>query len=367
MADRELSNALASGELSSIQLGGVTTAEKVLKKSEIDAVYETIVNVDAIDTRVSAVESPTVIPFVPQATPPTYAEGNVFYNSNSGTMDVHGAYNDVTVQIGREQHIEVVNNTGALIPNGAACRHNGVSGGKVQVELAIADSFTNAIILGVATHDIANGATGILTTFGIINDLDTSGATIGVPLYLSDTIAGTYSHTPPDILTQVGGALTNDALTGQIFVSLENNISFPTVLAYMNNGSSATSLGATFVDVNGYLTHGNVFMPYNQTTGEITVPSTGIYTLTVNMALLFDAVGPAEEQITLRILGSISGATDIPVIVGRNGGGASAYPTITFNATAGEVVKLQLACSTTTLTNVTYPLMTFEIESTNVR
>jgi len=85
------------------------------------------------------------------------------------------------------------------------------------------------------------------------------------------------------------------------------------------------------------------------------------------MSLLFDAVGPSEETVTLRILGSVSGANDIPVSVPRNSGAASAYPTMTFSATAGEVVKLQLACSTTTLTNVTYPLMTFEIESTNVR
>jgi len=225
MADRELSNALASGELSSIQLGGVTTEEKVLKKSEIDEVHETIVNVDAIDTRVTAVEAPTSIPFTPTTTP-AHVEGQIYYNNDTGTIDVHGAYSDVTLQIGREQHIEVVNNTGALIPNGAACRHDGVSGGKTQVALAIANSFTNAIILGIATHDIANGATGILTTFGIINGLDTSLAQVGVPLYLSDTIAGTYSETPPDILTQVGGALTSDALNGQVFVPLEKNISF---------------------------------------------------------------------------------------------------------------------------------------------
>ena len=58
MSDRELSNALASGEIAGIQLGGVLSADKVLKQSEVDA-KDTVVNnkVTALDARVTSIEA----------------------------------------------------------------------------------------------------------------------------------------------------------------------------------------------------------------------------------------------------------------------------------------------------------------------
>jgi len=56
MADRELSNALSSGELSNIQLGGTATGDRVLTNDEIDAGYTTIATTTALDARVTDIE-----------------------------------------------------------------------------------------------------------------------------------------------------------------------------------------------------------------------------------------------------------------------------------------------------------------------
>lgn len=56
MADRELSNALSSGELSNIQLGSTATGDRVLTSDEVAATYETITNVDALEVRVTHLE-----------------------------------------------------------------------------------------------------------------------------------------------------------------------------------------------------------------------------------------------------------------------------------------------------------------------
>lgn len=279
MADRELSNALASGELSSIQLGGVTTAEKVLKKSEIDAVYETIVNVDAIDTRVTAVESPTSIAFTPTTTP-SHVEGTAYYNAAKEEFRLQGPYTGVEVAVGHGMHTHVVNNTASIITKGTACRHNGVAAGVVQVVPAQADSFTNADIFGVATADIAIGANGAITTFGEIEDVDTSGVPSGVPLYLSDTVAGTWTATPPNIVSQVGGALTQDAVTGRLFVSIQNNRNIPTVFAGMQGKTvPLVSATTTVQDITGYVSKTENVSTADITTGVITVSNNGEYRL----------------------------------------------------------------------------------------
>jgi hypothetical protein len=51
MADRELQNILNSGEIATIFMGGANTADKLLKRSEIEAIT------NPIDTRVSALEA----------------------------------------------------------------------------------------------------------------------------------------------------------------------------------------------------------------------------------------------------------------------------------------------------------------------
>jgi len=273
MADRELSNALSSGEITNIQLGGINAVDKVLKQSEVDTKLDSY-------TKKDGTTSQEKVLFTAQALPPTYAKSNMFFNDQIGTVSIQGDFNDVTLDIGQEMHMRIVNNTGATITNGQACRHGGVSGGIPQALLAIANSFDNARILGIATHDIPTGTEGILTTFGIVNGLDTSTTTVGVPLYLSDTIAGSFTETPPAIATQIGGALTQDALTGQVFASIENNKNIPTVFAGMQDqtvGNETYSVTAVAQDIDDYLASNTHVMVVDELTGIVTLSNTGNY------------------------------------------------------------------------------------------
>jgi len=277
MGNRELSNALSSGEILSVFLGGVDTADKVLKTSEVDAKVK--VTDDKLVDYVKKDGTVTITKelFEELIASPAYANGNLY--AKDGALNYQGLYNDVTLQIGREMHIEVINNTGVTILNGKAVTNNGVSGGIPQIKLAQADTFANAIILGVATHDIAHGSKGIITTGGIIHDLNTSTTTLGVPLYLSAIDAGDWVETAPDIASQIGGALVQDASIGELFVKIRNNIVIPNVIGLLQKQATGGiyNLAAIAQNIENYATDGNVGVIVDLPNGTITVPVDGFY------------------------------------------------------------------------------------------
>jgi len=65
------------------------------------------------------------------------------------------------------------------------------------IALARADSFTTCEVIGMATHDIPNNTVGKVTTFGLVNDLDTSAFADGAIIYLSASTAGLITSTVP--------------------------------------------------------------------------------------------------------------------------------------------------------------------------
>ncbi len=296
---------------------------------------------------------------------PAPTAGQFYYANNR--LNMGNAYG-TNLQIGQEQYIEISNATGSIIPNGSAVYMIGLSGGLPSVGLAIANSFSTARILGVATMDIADGTNGLITTFGLVHEINTNGFTPGVPLYLSDTVPGGFTETPPEILSQIGIVLVSDLTIGEIIVSRSNLINLPTVLAYMNAGTAGGTLTEDVItDVINYANAGNIFMPYDANTGEITIPSNGIYGITVNMTLEYDAIGNAEEDFDILIRGTINGDTVIPVKLPRNSTGTSFSISQSFNASVNEVVTVALRPVDSTLTGVSYGMMGFEIESKNIR
>lgn len=285
MADKELATINVSGELASIQLGDVVSGNRVLTRDEIEA-KDTV-----LSDRIDSLESPTSTKYVPQGTAPTYQEGQVYYNDTTGTLDVQGEYSDVILQVGREMHMEVLNNTGATIPNGSIVRHNGVSSGVVQVVLALADDYSTSNILGVATHDIPNATKGAITTFGIVGGIDTSTLPVGTPLYLSPTTPGAFTDIPPDIASQVGGAITSDA-QGQLFVTIENHINTPAVIGVMENqtlGNDSYSITSTPQAIINYNTSGNIVIGVDALAGTVTVPKDGFYRVSFNASISFSS------------------------------------------------------------------------------
>lgn len=271
MADRELSNALSSGELSNIQLGGTGTAQKVLSQAEIDAKLVPFINKDG-----TTIQDKALIKDLTGAEP-SYTEGQLYYAN--GTLAFQGKHVGGDVEIGRKTQVEVVNNTGVTLLKGKAVRYDSIAGGNPAVVLAKADNFLNAQGLGITAHDIPNGQSGEVVTFGQIRSLDLSSFAEGNILYLSDTVAGEFTTTPPDIASSIGIVFNNDAIDGILFANPTPNIVFPPTIARnkgQNDGNYSLVAGVPS-NVIDYSTKLEVISTSNILTGVINCPASGTY------------------------------------------------------------------------------------------
>lgn len=155
----------------------------------------------------------------------SFEEGKIFYDATNKTVSAMIA-GDVTLQIGQESHVLVYNDTGVTIPNGSVVRTTGVNGGMQTIGLAQADTPQNSLVLGMATQDILDGNSGLITTRGVVRDLNTSTYTTNFPLYLSPTVPGGVTQTMPtsvsDYVVEVGRTLDVGA-SGSIYINLSSN------------------------------------------------------------------------------------------------------------------------------------------------
>ena len=164
------------------------------------------------------------IDLVPQSPKPAWQEGRFFYDDAEGAFGMYTDFSDVTLQVGFENWVRVRNVTGQTIPNGSVVYVNGVSANLPSIALAKADAIATSRILGVTTTDVLDISEGIVTTFGVVHDINTFGMTPGNPIYLSDTVAGTFTETAPSRAVKVGFIKTALAL-GDVLVIPENAFS----------------------------------------------------------------------------------------------------------------------------------------------
>lgn len=305
----------------------------------------------------------------PQVTPLSpHVIGQIYFDEDSGTTRIQGGIPGVEVEVGHGEHIHVVNNTGAIIPKGAACRHDGVASGKVQAALAIATSFDNARVFGLASQEIGIGDDGALTTSGEIRDMDTNGLPVGIPLYLSDTNAGEYTSTIPGIVSQVGGAITADAITGRFYVQTINNSNLPTVLGGVQGqtvGNDTYTLTGTPQDINDYALTETIVMGVDALNGVLTLSNTGNYRMHFTADISFTSLTSTRSVIVefydITNTTSIFGYTkNIP----RDATEDSFSFNIPFSSVLGTEYKMRVYASTTM--DVTFEDISFDIESINI-
>ncbi|RKZ99181.1 MAG: hypothetical protein DRQ42_08235, partial [Gammaproteobacteria bacterium] len=297
---------------------------------------------------------------------PAHVPGQM-YSANGG-LNYHGDYPEVTLQVGQEQYIEVVNVSGATILNGQAVKYVGISNNVPAVNLAIANSFIDGKVIGIATMEIPDGSKGLITTFGSVAELDTSAFAAGDYLYLSESTPGGFVTVPPDILSYIGVVLISDITVGKIFTRINNLAVLPTIYGAMVTGSAANSFSAnTYYPVVNYASGDDVTMPVDLTNGTIYVPSTGKYKFTANVVLNFNSIGNAKEDIFLGIFdeGDVL-VHEIQDFLGKDSEAGSFYPSFLFDAVAGKSYHIALMCSVT-LTNITYSLVSFDITSVHIR
>ena len=124
--------------------------------------------------------------------------GKVLWNNQDGTLEFQLKGGNVTLQIGEEQVIRVVNKTGVDIGDGVAVYLSGAQGQRPKVALAKADSdITSATTIGITTEAIAKNAEGFVTVAGLVHKIDMGTAAEGDVIYLSPTTAGAFTPTKP--------------------------------------------------------------------------------------------------------------------------------------------------------------------------
>jgi hypothetical protein len=121
---------------------------------------------------------------------------------------------------------QVRNETGATLTKGTVVYVTGASGNKVTVSKAQANGdATSAQTFAILLENIPNNQNGYAVTSGLLENLDTSAYAAGTQLYLSPTVAGTYTSTKPsapDHLVYVGVIERSHVNQGTMLVRIQN-------------------------------------------------------------------------------------------------------------------------------------------------
>jgi hypothetical protein len=160
------------------------------------------------------------------------------WNDSDGTVDLGLKGGNVTLQVGQEQILRVVNKTGAnlLESQYRAVRirlaaEGGSQGQRLAVVLAQGNNDTNSTdTIGIVTENITDNQEGFICTSGIIRGINTTGSLQGETwadgdiIYLSPTTPGVITKvkpTAPDHSVILGYVIYAHNVNGKIFVKCE--------------------------------------------------------------------------------------------------------------------------------------------------
>lgn len=185
-------------------------------------------NADIIMSSLRNIVNPNIIKFNTSPTVATPVEGDVYWDSVRHVL-VAKADGEATMQVGLELWDRGWNSSGVPLLNGSVVYPMGINNGLGDARLALANSYDTATWpLALTTVEIADGASGQVTVFGDVNDIDTSptGHNLSLgPVYLSDTVPGGMTSTPPthpSIKYLIGFCKVVHATEGVVFVMQDN-------------------------------------------------------------------------------------------------------------------------------------------------
>jgi len=182
-----------------------------------------------------AIENLTYLEF-DTAAAHTVGVGELAWNNTDGTLDLGLKGGNVTLQIGQEQIVRVVNKTATnvnlLQANYQVVRITGAQGQRLKVDLALAT--TNALsaqTIGVVTETINDNQEGFITVSGLVRGINTTGSlqtetwADGDIIYLSPTTAGNITNVKPiapNHLIVIGYVVSAHITQGSIYVKVDN-------------------------------------------------------------------------------------------------------------------------------------------------
>lgn len=161
---------------------------------------------------------------------PAYAEGKLFYDNVHHTFTFFDSISGTSIQVGQENILFGINDSGVQINNGELVYISGHNGTNKLMKLANSNSRgTSQGTIAMATHNIAIGAEGKFTRIGTVRDLDTIGCAAGDTLYLSN-VDGEFTNvrpTSPLYIVILGTCSKSHLTEGEIEVSINagNNTS----------------------------------------------------------------------------------------------------------------------------------------------
>lgn len=160
-------------------------------------------------------------------TAPTPLEGRIYWDSVNKQLAYNTDMGAVTVNPGFETLLRVKNDSGVAIENGDAVY---ITGSDINhnptVDIADASNENKLQVVGLATMDIPNGEYGIITRFGIIDPVDTTGFNAGQKIYLSPVTPGKFVGTAPkfpNYAVRLGNVLEPGS-TGSVIVNIQTDV-----------------------------------------------------------------------------------------------------------------------------------------------
>ena len=153
---------------------------------------------------------------------PTYLEGKVWYDQDEHAIANHTADSEYTHYAGQRDILRGRNSSGSTILKGTPVYSSGVhiSGHPIHghhplIYPADASDNTKIDVLGIAAHDIADGAHGYIISRGWLDGLNTAALTTGNPFHLAPS-GGFVEAAPsyPNYPVQLGTVLTQDSAGG---------------------------------------------------------------------------------------------------------------------------------------------------------
>ena len=222
----------------------------------------------------------------------TPANARLTWDTTNQTLDLGIGSGSVNALLGVDSHVLGRNTTGSLVTRGQVVRVNGASSGNLTIALAQGNTDPNtANTIGIAAEDIANNATGMVITNGLLRDLNTSTFAAGDLLFISATTAGLLVNTipsAPNHAVRMGYVVSAHPSNGIIYVAVNNgyelnelhDVNYPTTpatndfLVYVTNRweNQTAATARTSMGLGTSATY-NVPSTGNATTGQVVLGS----------------------------------------------------------------------------------------------
>lgn len=281
--------------------------------------------------------------------------GKLSYNPDEDTLDLTHL-DGVTQQIGLEQYMRCANETGSTIANGRVVGFAGVNG-EIKIQEYIADGTQDELyFIGVTTQEFSDQEIGMVTTYGKVRGLDTTGGgenwSVGDILYASTTVAGGLTNvrpTVPNVVIVVAAVLSVDATDGVILVR-------PTVPIGLDYGAFASTADQTLVAINTAtaITFNTTEVSKGVSLGtpasRLVVDQAGEYQIDVSYQLTSGNSSDKNVYFWLRKNGSDVADTTRAITVNINGGFVPISVTYPIVLEASDYVELYWAADDTNVT-----------------